>query len=454
MNAVFRYIDDNWGRAVALLERLTRQPSVSAAGCGLAEMTQLVVQVFEEYGYRTQLLPAAGSPPMVYADLGTESGPTVLFYSHSDVQPADPLGLWESPPFEPTVREGFLYARGASDDKGDLVVRLEALAALRTGGRLPITPKFLIEGDEELGSPHLETVVRDNAELLAADLVLMEAESYSASGEAAMCVGAKGLLYVELEARGAAGDAHSKYAAVLPSPAWRLTWALATIKGPDGRVRIPGFYDDLRPWTENELALLRGIPDESGDLREALGVSGFVEGLEGQAWQAALYGAPTCNISGVHSGYDGPALKTVLPAMARAKLDFRLQPDQRPQDILAKLRRHLDEQGFSDIEVKAVSAHARPARSNVDHPYVRIMAAAMREFYGGEPVIIPTSAGGAAYAFAENLGVPVIQPPGGAGYAGSNIHAPNEHVRLDDLRRSIHFTALALARLGEASRPS
>lgn len=356
MDTVYDYIETHTERGLSLLEQLCRQPSISAEGLGLEEMAELVAEVMREYGLAAELLPTDGGPPLVYGEIPGRSPHTLLFYNHYDVQPADPLDEWTSPPFEPARRDGKLFARGASDNKGDLAVRLEAIAALRSvGGALPLTVKFIVDGEEESGSPHFPAAVRAYKDRLAADLCLSEGGHPHSPDEAApdktpvMVLGVKGMLYVELSAQAAQVDAHSAYAAVVPNPSWRLVGALATLKDPDGRVALDGFYDTVRPFNAQERAALEAMPDQAKPLRRVLGLKAFLDDLEGYAWRERLYGAPTCNICGLEAGYTGPGLKTVLPAKARAKVDFRLVPDQRPQEVLSQLRAHLDRHGSATL---------------------------------------------------------------------------------------------------------
>jgi acetylornithine deacetylase/succinyl-diaminopimelate desuccinylase-like protein len=447
---IYAYIERHTGRALTWLERLCRQPSISAQGVGLKDMAQLVAKVMREYGLNVELLSTEGGPPLVYGEIRGKGPHTLLFYNHYDVQPPDPLDEWTSPPFEPTRRDGKLFARGASDNKGDLPVRLEAIAALREVlGTLPLSIKFIVDGEEESGSPHFPAAVRRYKERLMADVCLSEGCGIDLKGTPSLVLGVKGLLYVELSAQAAQVDAHSAYAAVVPNPSWRLVQALSTLKGPDGRVALAGFYDAVRPLNAQEREALAAMPDESASLRQALGLETFIDGLEGYLWRERLYGAPTCNICGLTAGYAGPGAKTVLPAKARAKLDFRLVPDQDPQQVLGQLRAHLDRHGFTDILVQPIAAHIRPARTPVDDPWVQVAAQAAEAFYGRPPKISINSAGTAPMgSLVEEVVGALFFPPGGAGYEGSHIHAPDEHIRIADLTQATEMTALLLKRFG------
>jgi acetylornithine deacetylase/succinyl-diaminopimelate desuccinylase-like protein len=451
MDKTYSAIEAHAERAVALLERLCRQPSVSAEGLGLEEMAELTAAAMQEYGLKAELLPTDEGPPLVYGEMPGRGPHTLLFYNHYDVQPVDPLGEWTSPPFEPTRRDDKLFARGVSDNKGDLAVRLEAIAALReVAGELPISVKFVVDGEEESGSPHFPAAVRAYREKFAADVCLSEGTGLGPDRTPSLVLGVKGMLYVELSAQVAQVDAHSAYAAVVPNPSWRLVGALATLKDATGRVAIDGFYDTVRPLTDQEKDTLAAMPDMSESLREALGLETFLDDLKGQAWRERLYGSPTCNICGLDAGYAGPGLKTVLPARARAKIDFRLVPDQKPQEVLSQLRSHLDRLGYDDISIHPIADHERPVRTPVDDRWVQIAADVSEAFYGRKPSIEINSAGTAPMdVLVDEITPSLLFAPGGAGYDGSRIHAPDEHIRIPDLIDAIKMTARLLTRFGE-----
>lgn len=451
MQKLYQYIDDHAERGLQLLERLVAQPSVSAQNLGLPEMAQLAAQAMRDYGLtNVQLLPTKGGPPVVFGERKGTSDKTLLLYCHYDVQPAEPLALWESPPFEPTRRDGRLFGRGANDDKGDIASRLETIAAwCDVYGEPPVNIKFIVEGEEESGSPYFMQFVKDHRELLQANDCLLEAGGTNEQGDPHLSAGVKGMLNLELTVRTADTDAHSGNAPVVPNAAWRLLWALSTLKGPDERIQIEGFYDNVRPWDEKELAALQAIPPADGEMRQALGVEAFLFDLTGEAWQTRLYQANTCNICGFEAGYTGAGPKTVIPSVAMAKVDFRLVPDQMPRDILAKLERHLEQHGFGDVQIKVLGAEG-PARTPVDHPFTRLAVAVTEEFYGRKALLYPTSPGTAPVdAVVYELGIPALFAAGGVGHAGSNAHAPNENIYLADLAKASKYHALFLKRYAE-----
>ncbi|MCX6023374.1 MAG: M20/M25/M40 family metallo-hydrolase [Chloroflexi bacterium] len=450
MEDLYRYVDDHVDEFVADLVRLCAQPSVAAQGTGLQECAELVAAMLEEAGVRASILPVPGCPfPVVAGEAAGSSPVTLLFYNHYDVQPAEPLDLWDSPPFTPRLADGKLYARGVSDNKGPLVARIAALKAFRAvRGELPAGVKFLIEGEEEIGSSHLLGFLETEAERFRADACLWEGFGVNGQDQLQIILGAKGLVYVELEARTAGIDIHSSWATVAPNPAWRLAWALASLKGPDERILIDGFYDDVLPPSEADMAALALLPDERQETCDIFGLTRLIGSDNSvEFWRQHLL-EPTCNICGIESGYTGVGAKTVLPAWARAKLDFRLVPDQRPEDIEAKLRRHLEQHGFSDVAVTGAIEGEPPARTPMDAPFVALTASTAREVFGTEPVLMPSMAAtGPMAQVIETLGVPVADS--GVGYPDNRIHAPNENIRIADYVKGIKHVVALLAGMPE-----
>ena len=431
MNSFNAYIDANRDRFLDELFALLRQPSVAAQGLGTEETAALVAQRLERLGAQVQMLRLPGAAPVVYGSIG-QGDRTLLIYDHYDVQPPEPLDAWISPAFAPTIRDGKIYARGVADNKGNLMLRIQAIESwLATQGELPLRINFLIEGEEEIGSVHLEEVCHQYADLLKADGCLWETGGRNALEQPTIMCGTKGICYVELVVRGASHDLHSSNAPMVPNPAWRLVWALSTLKGPDDRVLIPGFYDRVRPPSEVDLKALETIPNDDEELLKDFGIPAFLNDMRGVDRIKALLFNPTCTICGLESGYTGQGSKTVLPSQARAKIDFRLVPDMDPNEIVRLLRAHLDRHGFEDIEILEFG-HERAARSDLNAPGVRAMQQALHETYGQEPVVFPTMAGtGPMYPVCEQFGTPVTSGCG-TGYQGTLVHAPNENARLDD----------------------
>jgi acetylornithine deacetylase/succinyl-diaminopimelate desuccinylase-like protein len=375
---------------------------------------------------------ATDGAPVVYSERPGRSPKTLLIYNHYDVQPPEPLELWDSPPFQPTLRDGKLYGRGVSDDKGHLVSRLFAIDALLDAeGELPCNVKFIIEGEEETSSVHLHEFIVNNKERLTADACLWEFGGVDHREAPMQYLGMRGICYVELSVETAKTDAHSGLGgSIFPNAAWRLVWALNTLKGPDERIRIPGFYDTVRPPSQRDRQLLEDLPEVSHEYKQMYGVESFLKGLTGGVeLRIAEVFEPTCTICGLTSGYQGRGSKTVLPARASAKVDFRLVPDQRPGQVLEQLRSHLDAEGFSDVQIASLGGEP-PARTDLDEPIVDLMVRTAEEIYGQSMQLVPLIGGsGPNYPFIHVLNLPVVTA--GAGYPGTRAHAPNENLRLD-----------------------
>lgn len=449
--AVDRYIESHLDDSIAELSKLCAQPSVSAQGLGIKECANLVAEMLRKRGFKVEIIGTKGHP-VVYGEAEGDSDKTILFYNHYDVQPPEPLELWDSPAFEPTLRDGKLFARGVADDKGHIECRLAALDAIKAvRGSYPCRVKFVIEGEEETSSVNLEAFVKENAERLKADACVWEFGGINHEGHFTEHLGLRGICYVELRAKTAAMDAHSGLGGSLfANAAWRLVWALSTLKGPDERIRIPGFYDNVKAPSPRDLEMLAALPDESEDIKNRLGLKqGFLHGLTGgpQLRQNEVF-LPTCTICGLNSGYQGPGSKTVLPAEASAKVDFRLVPDQMPEEILAKLRKHLDAEGFSDIEIAYLGGEA-PGRTDPDDPFVKLTIDSARELYPGDPIVYPMSGGsGPNRVFLDTLKVPIVSA--GIGYPGSLAHAPNENMVIDNFVSGTKHTARIIDRFGAA----
>ena len=448
MDDIFRHIDDHLNESITGLTELCKLPTVSAQNTAIEETAEHVSALLRDLGFEAQVLPKRGGHPVVYAEQPGRSARTLLFYDHYDVQPPEPLELWSSPPFQPTLREGKLYGRGVSDNKGNIAARLAALRAWKeVRGELPCAVKFCIEGDEEIGSPQMEEFVAEQRGLLAADACVWEGGGVTWEGVAQVNLGVKGLLYVELESNTVNRDAHSSYGTVLPNAAWRLAWALASIKGPDERVLIDGFYDAVRPSTPEERAAVEAMPSEEVETLKSYGVEEALTGVRGLEYRLRHLFEPTATIDGLTSGYEGEGAKTVLPARAMAKMDFRLVPDQDPDDIFTKLRHHLDSRGFSDITLRLLSGE-RPARTPVSDPLVEVVRRAVVDAYGREPLIVPTMAGtGPLYPFVATLGLPTADI--GIGYPDTRIHAPDENIRIEDFLNGTKAVAALLQRFAE-----
>ncbi len=447
---VEEYLDEDMDESIAELSRLCAQPSISAQKIGLEECAELVAGMLRQRGFRVDILPTGGGAPAVVAERKGRSNKTLLFYNHYDVQPPEPLELWESPPFQPSRRDGKLYARGVSDDKGHITSRLFAIdALLAVDGELPCNIKFCIEGEEEAGSVSLEGFVRDHQKELAADACVWEFGGVDFRGVPNQTLGMRGICYVELSVETETVDVHSGLGgSIFPNSAWRLVWALSTLKGPDERIRLPDYYENVRPPSERDRELMAALPEVADEYRSRYGVKSFLKGLTGgPELRLAEVFEPTCTICGLTSGYQGPGSKTVLPCRASAKVDFRLVPDQTPEEVLAKLRSHLDAQGFPDVQIAYLGGEP-PARTDPDDPFVQMVIESARPVYGVPMQIVPMTGGsGPNHAFIKYLGVPIVTA--GVGYPGGLAHAPNENIRLDLYLKGAKHIARILGEFGK-----
>ncbi len=442
------YIEQKLDATLAELGQLVAIPSVSAQGSGIAECAEAVAAALRARGFSAEVAPSNRNP-VVLGDAPGTSDRTLLLYNHYDVQPAEPLELWTTPPFEMARREGRLFARGIADDKGELVSRLAAIdAVMAVTGALPCRVKFLVEGEEEISSPSLPAFIEQHAGRLAADGCIWEFGSVNEDGRPVEYLGLRGICYVELSVKTLDLDAHSGLGgSILENAAWRLVWALNSIKGPDGRVRIPGFYDNVVPPSERDMELLAALPDTAPEYRKMYGARRFLNDLSGVELRREEVFVPTCTICGLTSGYQGPGSKTVLPARASAKMDFRLVLNQTPEEIVEKLRKHLDAEGFGDVEVNFLGG-GRPARTDPDDPFIQLVSATARDVYGSEPLIWPMIGGsGPNYLFTHHLKVPIATL--GVGYPGSRAHAPDENIRVDDFVRGVKHMARVLLGFAE-----
>jgi acetylornithine deacetylase/succinyl-diaminopimelate desuccinylase-like protein len=443
------YLETHMDESIAELSRLVAQPSVGAQNLGMQECAALVAGMLRQRGFTTEVMPTAGAP-VVFGERKGRSAKTLLFYCHYDVQPPEPLELWETPPFEPSLRDGKLFGRGAGDDKGHLVARLFAVdALLSTLGELPCTVKFIIEGEEETSSVHLHEYVLDNLERLKADGCIWEFGGVDHTETPVQYLGLRGICYVELSVETAATDVHSGLGgSIFPNAAWRLVWALNSLKGPDERICLPGFYNKVRKPSARDVELMAALPDPSRFYKEQYGVKSFIKGLNGgvDLLLEEVF-TPTCTICGLTSGYQGPGGKTVQPANASAKVDFRLVPDQEPADVIEQLHRHLDANGFSDVKVKQLGGEA-PARTDPDDPFVRLVCDTAVEIYGVPMRILPMGGGSGPNApFIHDLGLPVASA--GLGHPDGRGHAPNENIRLDLYLKHAKHMARLMAEFGK-----
>ena len=449
LKTVDAYLETHLQDSLAELGELCAQPSVAAQAWGMEEAAHLVAEMLEKRGFAVEIKETEGFP-VVLAERKGRSDKTLLFYNHYDVQPAEPLDLWDSPPFEPEQREGKMYARGVSDDKGHFVSRLFAIdALLEQDAELPTNVKFILEGEEEIGSVHLPDFVKTHTAELAADACIWEFGGVDHRGVPMQHLGLRGICYVELSVETATSDVHSGLGgSIFPNAAWRLVWALHSLKGEDERIRIPGFYDSILPLSERDKELLAALPPVADEYKTRYGIDHFLKGIsdELELSTTAVF-EPTCTICGLTSGYQGQGSKTVLPAKASAKVDFRLVPDQTPKQVLEQLRAHLDAEGFSDVKITFLGG-GPAARTDPDHPFVKLVVDTAKEVYGVPMQLDPMVGGsGPNHAFVHYLDLPVVTA--GIGYPGTNAHAPNENIRLDLYLKGAQHIARIMVEFGD-----
>ena len=443
------YLETHMDESIAELSRLVAQPSVGAQNLGMQECAALVAGMLRQRGFATEVMPTAGAP-VVFGERKGIGNQTLLFYCHYDVQPPEPLELWETPPFEPSLRDGKLFGRGVGDDKGHLVARLFAVdALLSTLGDLPCTVKFIIEGEEETSSVHLHEYVRNNLERLKADGCIWEFGGVDHTETPVQYLGLRGICYVELSVETSSTDVHSGLGgSIFPNAAWRLVWALNSLKGPDEHICLPGFYNKVRKPSGRDIELMDALPETADFYKELYGVKSFIKGLTGGVeLRVEEVFTPTCTICGLTSGYQGPGGKTVQPAKASAKVDFRLVPDQEPAEVVEQLRRHLDANGFSDVKVEQLGGEP-PARTDPDDPFVKLVCDTAVEVYGVPMRILPMGGGSGPNApFIHDLGLPVATA--GLGHPDGRGHAPNENIRLDLYLKHAKHMARLMAEFGK-----
>lgn len=436
--AIYGHIDEHIDEHVESLRRWLRQPSISAQNVGVREMAEMLRSDLEELGFQEAELVETSGHPGVWGHYDAGAEKTLMVYLMYDVQPVDPED-WETPPFEARLVETDLgtivRARGATNQKGPERAFLNAIESiLAVEGALPVNLMVAAEGEEELGSPHYPEVIdRYEDRLRDADGVVFPMNAQTATGQASMNLGVKGILYMEIEATGGAwggpttAEIHGSYKAIVDSPVWRLVAALSTLVSEDGNtILVPGYYDDVRPPTQEEQRLINGLVDrwDEGLMRQSLGVERWIDGIEGREAILRYLYRPTLNIDGIWGGYTGEGVKTILPHRATAKVDSRLPPDLRPEDALEKIRSHLDQQGFEDVEIRRLSGYPA-AQTSVDAALVQAAISVFNK-YDATPIVWPRLAGSAPfYQFTERLGLPMVFSALGH---GSGAHAPNEYM--------------------------
>ena len=453
MNAIIDFINSNRDRYVDELKTFLAIPSISALPQHRGDVRRCSEWTAEELrriGLQNVRLIETPGYPVVYGDwLGAPGAPTILFYGHYDVQPVDPLDLWESPPFEAAVREGEIYARGAADDKGQIFMHFKAVEAImKQVGRLPVNIKFILEGEEEVGSAHLDEFVRDHKDQLAADVVVISDSPMFDRGVPSICYGLRGLVYFQIDLRGTKTDLHSgSFGGAVANPAFVLAQLLAQMKDRGGRVKIPGFYDDVQPLKEEERAEFKRLPFHEKRYRQDLGAPKLF-GERDYTTLERVWARPTFEVNGLLSGFTAEGAKTVIPAVAMAKVSMRLVPDQDPDQVASLFEAYLKKVTPKTVELKITRMHGgKPWMTDFDNRFVQAAGRAIERGFGQRPVF--NREGGSipvVSTFQEVLGLPSVLF--GVGLPDENAHAPNEKLDLGNFHNGILASTFLYEEIG------
>jgi acetylornithine deacetylase/succinyl-diaminopimelate desuccinylase-like protein len=445
---VIEFFQRNRQEIIEDLRTLLRQPSVAAQDLGMHECAQLLFRQMQEFGMQPELLPTAGYP-VVYTKLQGEQDRTLLIYGHYDVQPADEP-QWIHDPWDAVIEDGRIYGRGTVDDKGAVMAALQGVRAyLATGTPLPVNVIFLIEGEEEIGSPNLATFLSDNRHRLEADALVNFDDNVWPDGRPRVVSGVKGAVHVRLEAK-RPREFHDMMAPLVENALWRLQAALSTIRAEDGTITLDNFYDDVRPPTEEELAAIRQLPWDGQTLLDAAGQTQFVGGKNGTDALIQLYLMPSCNLMGLEGGYVRPSRKNVVPNFGAAEFGFATVPNQSGRRIVELLRAHLDRRGFDDISVELIS-ELDWFRSSPNSPIARALGNAISAAFGVEPARQPTYPGwGPEPMFAQILGIDQ-HAYSGFGPTEDRLHAPNEYIEIETYLKGAQCVAHLLNEYAQAA---
>ncbi len=445
-----KHIDSNMNGLISDLQTLIRQPSVSAKNEGIEECAKLVQKLLKNSGLKSEILRLKkGVAPVVYGEIRSKQNPakTLMFYNHYDVQPAEPFDLWDDPPFSGTRRGNKIFGRGATDDKGELITRIKAVEAyLKTTGDVPCNIKFVIEGEEETGSAHIEEYLKKYKKKFSCDGVIWEFGYVDAKNRPIIGLGMKGLLFVELSVKEAIQDAHSSLAVLIKNPAWRLIEAVMTLRDSSGKILVKDWYKEVTPFSKQDLKLIGKEPFDESVFKREFGIKSFVGGRKGLDAKKALVGGATCNIAGFVSGYAGDGAKTVLPGDALAKIDFRLVPKMEPKKQVMRLKNHLKSKGFGDVKIKIFHGEAA-ARINSSEPFVSQVKEAADKSFGKSILNVSNAGTGPMYPFVDILKAPCIAV--GSTYMFSRIHSPNEFARVDLLKKTTKCMCLIMQNFGK-----
>src|SRR6266545_613508 len=446
MDNVIDFINVNRDRYLEELKALLAIPSISALPEHAGDVRRCAEWCADEMrriGLQNVRLFDTPGNPVVYGDwLEAEGAPTILFYGHYDVQPVDPLDLWQSPPFEATIRDGEIYARGSADDKGQVFMHFKAVEAhMKQNGRLPVNIKFILEGEEEVGSVNLDNFVRDHKGELGADVVVISDSGMFGRGIPSICYGLRGLVYFQIDLRGSNTDLHSgSFGGAVANPAAVLSQMLAAMKDRGGRIKIPGFYDDVVPLKDEERKAWASLPFNERKYKKDFGIPKLF-GETGYTTLERTWARPTFEVNGLLSGFTGEGAKTVMPAVSMAKVSMRLVPDQDPDKIAGLFEQYVRKIAPKTVELKITRMHGgKPWMTAYDNPFVQAAGRAIERGFGQKPVF--TREGGSipvVSTFQEELGLPSVLF--GVGLPDENAHAPNEKLDVANFHNGIIASA-------------
>ncbi len=447
-----RYVDRHAPAFIERLQALCRMPSVAARGTGMRAVAETVEQMMQRVGAGTRTFRLGSGFPIVYGEFGAGTHCFVV-YGHYDVQPVGQLTEWAVGPFAASVLDDKLYARGAANSKGDLVARLAAVEAYqKTFGKLPFCLRFLVEGEDGLGSPSLYQFTSEHADMLRADGAIWDDGYRDTKERLVISLGFKGIAFVELRAYGARTDLHSKWGGIVPNPAWRLVQALATIVSPKGVITVDGFGSHVAPVEDADAKMLKQIELDEAGLKRQFKINGWLRNMSGRALTKELIFGPTCTICGIQTGHTDAGAKTILPGMARARLDFRLVPDLTPALVVGLLRKHLDVREFQDIEIIEI-ASAPFAKAAPTSTVARAAVEVAADVYGQPPVVYPLDPASGPVGAVCGVNMPPTPVVSfGLSYAGSNPHGPNENIRIADFIQGIKYFGRVIHQLAQISR--
>ncbi len=446
--STFKYVDSHMPNLIFDLQTLIRQPSISAKNEGIEKCSHLVKKTLEKSGIKSEILKIKNAAPIVYGEIKSKQNPrkTLMFYNHYDVQPVEPFELWDDHPFSGKIKGNKIFGRGASDDKGELITRIKAVEAhLKTNGDVPCNIKFVIEGEEETGSAHINQYLKKFKNKFSCDGVIWEFGYVDSQNRPIIGLGMKGLLYVELSVRESIRDAHSSLAVLIKNPAWRLIEALQTLRDSNGKILIKDWYKEMTKLSKSDLEIISREPFDEKSFKKEFGINSFVDNLHGLNAKKALVGGATCNIAGFISGYIANGAKTVLPGEALVKIDFRLVPKMDPKKQFHRLKKHLKSKGYGDIKIKIFHGESA-ARTNPTDPFVSKVKESADHVFGKSILNVSNAGTGPMHSFVNILNAPCISI--GSTYMFSRIHSPNEFTRIDLLKKTTKCICLIMEKFG------